>query len=168
MGSKDNMVPKNAVWASSFLVFPEPFMDVQSADAKNVGLMNSWWKMSRNDEDCWDSWHSLDSPHIVNILTVLSSAASTHHQYEVPRNSTHQWANLPVKPNYRSHRLWVSCPLGENATRLRQVTRRFCARILTHNLQTTNCLSLMSRTLSSDELILLLSVSGSVAQELSP
>ena len=65
-------------------------MDVQSADAKNVGLMNSWWKMSRNDEDCWDSWHSLDSPHIVNILTVLSCQYTLSEEEEVPRNSTHQ------------------------------------------------------------------------------
>ena len=50
------------------------------ADSENVGLMNSWWKMSRNDEDCWDSWHSSDSPHIVNILTVLSSASATQEQ----------------------------------------------------------------------------------------
>ena len=65
-------------------------MDVQSADAKNVGLMNSWWKMSRNDEDCWDSWHSLDSPHIVNILTVLSCQYTLSPEEEAPRNSTHQ------------------------------------------------------------------------------
>ena len=100
---------------------------------------------------------------------------STHHQSSRGGGSSNlKKPNTPMSKFacqaelQESSPLRVSCPLGENETRLRQVTRRFCARILTHNLQTTNCLCLMSRTLSPDELILLLSVSGSVAQELSP
>ena len=168
MGSKDNRTLK---YCSSFEFSGLTGTIYGCADSKNVGLMNSWWKMSRMMKIVG----ILGIPRILLILSIYwlyypprQYRAVKEEEVPISRNPTHQWANLPVKPNYRSHRLWVSCPLGENETRLRQVTRRFCARILTHNLQTTNCLCLMSRTLSPDELILLLSVSGSVAQELSP
>ena len=123
-------------------------MDVQSADAKNVGLMNSWWKMSRNDEDCWDSWHSLDSPHIVNIVTVLSSAASTHYLQRRKFQET-QHTNEQICLSSRITGViasLVSCPHGENERQLATTDESFCARSLTHNLQTTATVCLFNVT----------------------
>ena len=136
-------------------------MDVQRVQTPRMLVW--WiagWKMSRNDEDCWDSWHSLDSPHIVNILTVLSWQYTLSPEEEVPRNSTHQWANLPVKPNYRSHRLLVSSVHSvKMRDNLRQLTRVFVpgAWLTICRLQQPS-VCLMSRSLSPDGLILLVSV----------
>ena len=141
-------------------------MDVQTL------RMLVWWIAGGKCPEMMKIVGILDIPRILLILSIYwlyypqpaLHTTRTAEEKEVPisRNPTHQRANLPVKPNYRSHCLRVSCPLGENKTRLRQVTRRFCVRILTHNLQTTNRLCLMSRTLSPDELILLLSLSPGI------
>ena len=150
------MGPWKDVWASSFQVLQEPFMDVQTP------RMLVWWIAGRKCPEMMKIVGILGIPWILLILSI--------YWLYYPQPAVQQWRrkfnlknlNTPMSKFACQAELQESsppCPLGENETTVRQLTRLFVpgSWLTICNLhQPSVCL--MSRTLSPDEFILLVSV----------
>ena len=110
---------------------------------------------------------------IPRILLILSIYWLYYPQPALHKNRRGEGSSNLKKPNTPMSKFACQAELQESLPSCLLSTRwkwdktatsdeGFCVRILTHNLQTTNRLCLMSRTLSPDELILLLSLSPGI------